>query len=353
VFCIKTVPDTPTVLAGGILLPRELDPRISGIFYYFEEHTNIASGRTMGRKIGVVQEILVKKHLLNSVRILDAITYEPRIPGRSGASHKVEFVFFQPIVAAELGVGDEVKLSSRPTFAIRLVGLDVERGMAKITWTFGNERGTTTLLEGRFAPGKLQATLLNSPFRFRFSCVLTDKRARFALITLEKPCASIESKRVGAQRFSNSDALGSGIQTIEKAKQASLVAVDFDLKYNDGLLALQGRDSVRSYRSIVALGNGVHWTANDLAVLETYVDFTYHVEDAAIIRYADFVKKLANAAGAEFHPFFMSYFQGMTNTLPDAFKVTAADFRPMVPTKAPALIKVVENQIAQYTVISA
>lgn len=39
-------------------MTRERDPRISEIFYYFEEHTDIASGRTVGRKIGVIQEII-------------------------------------------------------------------------------------------------------------------------------------------------------------------------------------------------------------------------------------------------------------------------------------------------------
>ena len=30
------------------------DPKISDIFYYFQEHTNIANGRTAGRKIGTM-----------------------------------------------------------------------------------------------------------------------------------------------------------------------------------------------------------------------------------------------------------------------------------------------------------
>ena len=73
------------------------DPRISEIFYYFEKHTTIASGRTVGRKIGVVQEILCKKLILQSEKIRDSVIYEPKLPGHSGATHKVEFILFQPL----------------------------------------------------------------------------------------------------------------------------------------------------------------------------------------------------------------------------------------------------------------
>ena len=65
------------------------DPRISKIFYYFEKHTTIASGRTVGRKIGVVQEILCKKLLMMSERIRDSIIFEPKIHGLL-VRHKVD-----------------------------------------------------------------------------------------------------------------------------------------------------------------------------------------------------------------------------------------------------------------------
>ena len=65
------------------------DERISDIFYYFEKYTSIASGRTAGRKIGTIQEILVRKLLHTDKRVTRAVVYEPRVPGRSGATHKV------------------------------------------------------------------------------------------------------------------------------------------------------------------------------------------------------------------------------------------------------------------------
>ena len=64
------------------------DPSISEIFYYFETHTDIVNGRTVGRKIGVIQEILIKKFLLTSQRIRDCLIYEPRLRGKSRAQSR-------------------------------------------------------------------------------------------------------------------------------------------------------------------------------------------------------------------------------------------------------------------------
>lgn len=158
---------------------------------------------------------------------------------------------------------------------------------------------------------------------------------------------------MGAQRFANSKKLGSGIQTIEKAKQASLVAVDFDLRYNGNLLALTRDKTRRMFRSFVVLGNGVHWTPQDLAILDTYVDYTYQVDDPAVIRYAVFVRKLATKQKADFFPFFMAYFQGMTKTPPDSFVVSAKDFLPIRPQNAGPFLETLESQIQPYSVTTA
>lgn len=281
------------------------DPRISDIFYYFEQHTNISSGRTVGRKIGVVQEILCKKLLLQSATIRDCIIYEPKMPGISGATHKVEFVLLQPVNAIELSIG--ASYSPSPGFSIKAGTADPYAKSAKLQLTVGTKKTNTTVLEGRVI--KVPDTALHIKIMD-----IDAKRIRMTVLDDSSPVASIESKRVGAQRFSGSDKLGSGIQTIEKAKQASLVAIDFDLKYNKKLLVQNPAKTGRSFRSFVVLGNGVHWTNHDLAVLETYVDYTYLATDAAVIRYADFVRVLADNQKADFFKFFMAYFNGMTKT---------------------------------------
>jgi hypothetical protein len=317
------------------------DPRISEIFYYFEKHTTIAGGRTVGRKIGVVQEILCKKHLLISSAVRDCVIYEPKLAGRSGATHKVEFVLFKPAAVVELSVGKPYPVS--PTLALTLLGTDSAAHAAKFSIAAGAKKKRVTVRP------RLVMTVPDSSHVLKL--VKADATAvRFSILDTHKPVASIESKRVGAQRFSGSEKLGSGIQTIEKAKQASLVAIDFDLKYNGTLLAQSASGANRSFRSFVVLGNGIHWTVNDLAILETYVDYTYLVDDAAVVRYAEFVRKLSLDSKADFFNYFMTYFQGMTNTPPDAFTVTAADFVPMRPSGAGSFLDAVQRQIPSYKV---
>lgn len=320
------------------------DHRISDIFYYFEQHTTIASGRTVGRKIGVVQEILCKKLLLTSDKIRDCVVYEPKLLGRSGATHKVEFVILKPTLAVELSLGKSFEIAQGLSATVS--SIDSAKLAAKLTLV-GEKKNRLIVRPGmekflsHFIPG---STLLMKVAGVNAS------RVRLTILDTTSPVASIESKRVGAQRFSSSDKLGSGIQTIEKAKQASLVAVDFDLRFNGTLLAQAGANQKRAFRSFVVLGNGVHWTAHDLAILETYVDYTYLANDDAIIRYADFVRQLSQKASLDFFAFFMAYFQGMTKTPADAFVVSDADFTSMRPKHAGSLLVAIESQIPPYPV---
>jgi hypothetical protein len=300
------------------------DTRISEIFYYFERDTNIATGRTVGRKIGVIQEIIVKKFLLTELSIRDCLIYEPRLRGKSGATHKVEFVLFNPLVVALIAKGERFRTGD-PALEITVRKIDSLRGRASLTVLTGEGPVTRTLGIEQALSISL-ATDGRSKVFFVKLVEVSDTRCRVSILDAQTPLASLESKRVGAQRFSGSDALGSGIQTIEKAKQTSLVAVDFDLQFNEMMLSQGAPDSPRQFRSFALLGNGVHWTDHDLSVLQTYVDFTIQVKDEAIVRYAEFVRGLAEASGKPFLGFFMSYFNGMTRTPGDSFQVNASDF---------------------------
>jgi len=324
------------------------DPRISDVFYYFEEFTTLSSGRTVGRKIGVVQEIICRKHLLSSQAVRDSLVYEPRIPGRSGATHKVEFVPYQPVEVLVVASGREVASAKVPRLSLSVDNIDRVAGRCRVAVQIGGIRFRRTVDVDRLV---VDQRLDDLPFALKLVEIAPNGRgARLSLLQQDAPVASIESKRVGAQRFSSTDKLGSGIQTIEKAKQASLVAVDFDLKYNGTLLALSDRKRKRSFIGIVVLGNGVHWTEHDLSILDTYVDATFLVEDSAIIRYADFLKRASGLDGKEFFNHFMSYFEGMTEMKHDGFVVNAGDFRCVRPAGVRRLLDLVEGQLADYPV---
>lgn len=332
---------------------QERDPRISEIFYYFEHHTSISSGRTVGRKIGVIQELMCKRLLLNSELIRDSMIYEPRIRGFSGATHKVEFVLFQPLEVLEMEVGQQLDSAEVDGLSLSVSKVNSERKSAAISLTYTGRKVRCTVFTDKIITSKNPRLLLEPDDLQIKAWIRDDQSVRLSILDLANPVASIESKRVGAQRFSGTEKLGSGIQTIEKAKQASLVAVDFDLEYNGTAMALGGRDATRPYRSFVILGNGVHWTDHDLSVLDTYVDYTYLVHDSAIVRYAEYVKEKAALAGEDFFSYFMSYFKGLTNTVADDFEVCDSDFVPLRPKDAAALQDVLKKQFVGYPVNGA
>jgi hypothetical protein len=323
------------------------DPRISPIFYYFEQHTDIRTGRTVGRKIGDVQEVLCKKLLLASPKIADSIMYAQKLEGQSGATHNVEFVLFQPVMAANLAPGQ--KFQVLPNLSLSVGKINVVKQAARVMFS-GDFKKAAVVKSGRNL--KIGEHLEGSTLLVKIVHV-DASIVRLSVIDLATPVGSIESKRVGAQRFSKSSKLGSGIQTIEKAKQASLAAIDFDLKFNGTLLLHQSNASEsRAFKSFVVLGNGVHWTENDLAILETYVDYTYLATDEAMLRYAEFIRTLAAKEGKDFFPYFMGYFSGLLKTPPDDFAVTEADFVSVRPKDALPLVQTVEAQVQPYPVIA-
>ncbi len=84
-----------------------------------------------------------------------------------------------------------------------------------------------------------------------------DDAAVIDIAESDRVLAVLESKRVGAQRFAGSDKLGSGIQTIEKAKQAALVAIDVDRLQNGPRDPAERLDpGEKQCLTLVALGNG-------------------------------------------------------------------------------------------------
>jgi len=280
-------------------------------------------------------------------RVTRAVVYEPRVPGRSGATHKVEFVFYQPLEAVSAAEGEIVAFASLPkmTVTVDKAPSSNHKAFGRLGISYGDKS-----VSQRIDVNMVHR--LPDEGGHQFGITLSHVKPGFAevcLLDMDGPVASIESKRVGAQRFAGSEKLGSGIQTIEKAKQTALVAIDFDLNFNDSMLC-SAPTAPRKYKSIAALGNGVHWTEHDLKILGAYVDHTYLVRDEAIIRYADYVRSLALKAGEEFFAYFMAYFQGMTKTPPDSFIVTNDDFPPMRPLGSAPMLDVVAAQIQPFLI---
>ena len=319
---------------------------ISDIFYYFEKFTDIKNNRTVGRKIGVLQEIMIRKHLETSPLIRDRTLLERAVVGVSGATHKLEFVVCSVSDRLRLPVSQAVDYAG-----IELEVTAVQPGIAAVAGRW--EDPETARRIHLKSPLPLGANFVNPAFRARFQEEgliprLTRIGSDFVELSLLDPrdvLVSIESKRVGAQRFADSEKLGAGIQTIEKAKQTALVAVDLDLNLNKVIKAQAVTGQQRKYLSIVVLGNGVHWEAKSRKVLDTFVEHAFLIPDPAIIRYCDYVRALADRAGADFLPFFLKYFKGMTVQPPDDFEVSGDDFVSITGTSGDPLITLMERHI--------
>ncbi len=245
----------------------ERDERISDVFYYFEKLTTLATGRTVGRKIGIVQEVLLRKYLEQDASLRRRMLLEKSLMGSSGASHKVEFAWFHK-TTVDSASGEEV-----PGTGVSVEKIDVAQERVRIAVTGTSVRtwlGLGNLVKSR----PVRTHLLTEGVEIRLTAI-DEESCQVDVLDLKKLLAALESKRVGAQRFSGSEKLGSGIQTIEKAKQASMVAVDLDILHNGTVKPLAESSGDKNYLSLVALGNGVHWTDKDVAILGTYVDYTY------------------------------------------------------------------------------
>lgn len=227
------------------------DDRISEIFYFFEKLTTLQSGRTVGRKIGIVQETLLRKYLEQDEAIRRRMYLEQGLVGASGAAHKVEFSFHPLQTYVNLSRGDEIPGTNGVVLAE--VSPEVETLRLNVPGSRPELAGISRSLPLK---GAVRSHLNDCDIDIRIIEIDKDG-VTVDVVDRSRLLASIESKRVGAQRFSGSDRLGAGIQTIEKAKQASLVAIDLDLRHNGNIKPLQDPNKPKQLISIVALGNGV------------------------------------------------------------------------------------------------
>lgn len=271
-----------------------------------------------------MQETILRKYLDLDDDIRRRMYFEQSLKGMSGASHKVEFSWYS-ITPAHMETGQEIPAS----YGLTVGQIDDMSQSVRIHLPDGKSAILARHSPiARLAPN-LRRFLDAHSIDLRLINV-SDESVDVDVVDKSDLLASLESKRVGAQRFNGTTKLGSGIQTIEKAKQASLVAIDIDLANNGNVKPLGPQADAKRTLSFVALGNGVHWTDKDKNVLRTYVDFTYLVKDDSIIRYANYVKDLAGEEN-DFIDFFQNYFKGMTKQPVDDFEVLDEDFVIITP----------------------
>jgi len=283
---------------------------ISGVFKYIEGYHKM--GHQIGRKIGDMLELIVLAKIYADKNLTDRLMVEPKIYGETGAGHKVEFGFFEDFdsnhlnpfgiieckkVGVEvtknasiknsllkLGVGEEIFNQTSPSW----YNLD-EKAFIKLVVKEIHKDSVNVTVESNL----VKETLLTIDTTGTFKLVITEDCIVHALTPdtdlreidgIVRFCRIIKLEKIDIAQthWGIYDCL-TGPQTIEKAKQASLVAMDAR-KLVDGKW---GKDDLqeeeKSLLSILVLTESSHWEIKSRKVITTCIDHNIIVPDDIVV----------------------------------------------------------------------
>jgi len=298
-------------------------------------------GHVLGRKIGVIQEIMIWKLLRSSELVRQRVLGEIWVAGKSGARHKVEFVLLSNILSTCVTTGDVLDLKTR-NLTIDVGEIDEEHVQVKIPEIsevpcviYVSE------LNGVGIPKKYRQALDDLSIAIKVLEVKNGK-ARLCVLNLSDPLVDIESKRVGIEETKGE--LLVGPQSIEKAKQTALVAIDLRRKYGR---AWKYNHEMGRLISIAVLGNGASWKQKDLAILSEYMDYTAVIRDNSVVRYVKWVISQNKDSTISPDKALLGHFKGTKSTPLDAFQVRPDDFETIHPKSGDGklLLEIIEEHI--------
>lgn len=287
---------------------------ISNVYKYISNYD--LKGHQIGRKIGDMLEILTMGAIYNNKNLRKRLSTEKKLEGYSTAKHKVEFSFFQhdgseprlfgAIECKCVGVEETTsgkdnknlrKLKVGQKFTIEFSG---HWQQFPITFIFHLVKiKSSTLAEIRIQAKRENVLILDQSFSFKpqenVKFIMDEKNNCFVVTPKSNMLTEIPSiiRTCKIVRFQNlSDDLAtfamyeclSGPQTIEKAKQASFVAMDLRKKM-DGYW---GKEEVpidkKSMTFIHVLCEFCHWEEKSKNVIKTCIDHNLIVPDGIIIK---------------------------------------------------------------------
>lgn len=287
---------------------------ISNVYKYISNYD--LKGHQIGRKIGDMLEILTMGAIYENDKLKQRLSTEKKIEGYSTAKHKVEFSFFQRVNhklnlfgAIECKcVGVEETKSGKDNKNLRrlkvgenfLIEFSSHWQQSPIVIIFNLAKiKNSPMAEIKVQARSNDVLILDRTFSFKpkenIKIVLDEKNNCFVVTPNNNMLSEIPSiirtcKIVRFQNFSNdiatfaiSDCL-TGPQTIEKAKQASFVAMDLRKKV-DGYW---GKEEIpageKSMTFIHVLCEFSHWEEKSKNVIKTCIDHNVIVPDAIVIK---------------------------------------------------------------------
>lgn len=270
-------------------------------------------GHQIGRKIGDMLEILTMGGIYQNPDLLSKLDTEGKLEGYTTAGHKVEFGFYQNVQQKEelfgaieckcVGVEETTAGKGKNCLRRKTIGdsfsIDFNgRWMnSPITQTISLLSGTSDSVSIKLVDNKT-----NIPYTIEMSVgdniklivdenqlpLHTTPRGNMLheIPSIIRICKTIKFDSVnndGIYQFSLYNCL-TGPQTIEKAKQASLVAMDLRKKIDGHWGKEEVASNQKKMNFIHVLCEYSHWEEKSLNVINTCIDHNIIVPDAVLIK---------------------------------------------------------------------
>lgn len=271
-------------------------------------------GHQIGRKIGDMLEILTMGAIYKNPQLVERLSTEERLEGYTTAGHKVEFCFFNTnhgkrhlfgaIECKCVGVEETTsgknnrhlrKVTTNESFTIDFLG---HWQPTPINFQLKVKR----IINNSFVEVDISANSTPALYRtFNFNvgdnikvvidednkCLATTTHGNMLneIPDLIRTCKTIRLQEIsnGTAIFALFDCLA-GPQTIEKAKQTSLVAMDLRKKI-DGYWGKEEVPAGQKHMTFVqVLCEFSHWEKKSRTVIKTCIDHNVIVPDAVIIK---------------------------------------------------------------------
>ena len=269
-------------------------------------------GHQIGRKIGDMLEILTMGAIYQNTNLLSRLGIEKKLEGYTTAGHKVEFGFYKDPARQQglfgaieckcVGV-EETKAGKEPRHLRKIhvgesftLDLKSEWMPSSILYTIKVISGTTDQVVVEVTDSKTAVSHIVPMSAGENIKLIVDESLTPLCTTphgnmlqeipgLIRTCKTIKFDRTsdGLFQFSLYNCLA-GPQTIEKAKQASLVAMDLRKKI-DGHWGLEEvSEKEKQMNFVLVLCEYSHWEQKSRNVIQSCIDHTVIVPDAVLIK---------------------------------------------------------------------
>lgn len=282
---------------------------ISGIFKYIESYHLM--GHQIGRKVGDMLELIVMGKIFSDPELKKRVMIEPKVLGITGAGHKVEFGFYEDKKAKKEDlpfgiieckkVGVEVTKSNSVRSSFLTLGISHDMTLSfnpnwvdkPFTFNFkvkkiNNKKvqmelkvGSKTINQVEVGVGETLKIALDEdrqPFFLGPQQSLRDVDGVIRLCRIIK----LQTLTDTLSTWGVYDCL-TGPQTIEKAKQAALVAMDVRRKVDGKWGKEDIKEEDKHVISILVLTEASHWESKSRKVITTCIDHNIIVPDEIIV----------------------------------------------------------------------